>query len=85
MFKNSTTRIDQSTTLTPAAVVSRNRQYKASMLCAIEYCSRQGIALRGHRHDGPLSDEASNNRENFNGTHRENSIIKYKSLNSVHK
>ena len=84
-FKNSTTRIDQSTTLTPAAVVSRNRQYKASMLCAIEYCSRQGIALGGHRHDGPLSDEASNNRENFNGTHRENSIIKYKSLNSVHK
>ena len=84
-FKNSTTRIDQSTTLTPAAVVSRNRQYKTSMLCAIEYCSRQGIALRFHRQDGPLFDEASNNRENVNGTHRENSIIKYKSLSSVHK
>ena len=64
-FKNPTTRIDQSITQTSAAVVSRNRQYIASILRAIEYCGRQGIALRGHRDDGPLFDEASSNRGNF--------------------
>ena len=52
-------------TQTSAAVVSRNRQYIASILRAIEYCGRQGIALRGHRDDGPLFDEASSNRGNF--------------------
>ena len=64
-FKNQTTRIAQSITQTSAAVVSRNRQYIASILHAIEYCGRQGIALRGHRDDGPLFDEASSNRGNF--------------------
>ena len=56
--KNPTARTDQSITQT-AAVVSRNRQYIASILGAIEHCSRQRIALRGHREDGPLFDEAS--------------------------
>ena len=64
-FKNPTTGIDQSITQTSAAVVSRNRQYIASILCAIEYCGRQGIALRGHRDDGPLFHKASSNRGNF--------------------
>ena len=64
-FKNLTTRIDQSITQTSAAVVSRNRQYIASILRAIEYCGRQGIALRGHRDDESLFDEASSNRGNF--------------------
>ena len=64
-FKNQTTRIDQSITQTSAAVVSRNRQYIASILHAIEYCGRRGIALRGHREDGPLFDEVSSNRGNF--------------------
>ena len=50
-------------TQTSAAVVSRNRQYIASILHAIEYCSRQGITLRGHRE--PLFDETYSNRGNF--------------------
>ena len=58
-FKNPTTRIDQLITLTSAAVVSRNMQYIASILCAIKYCGRQGIALRGHRDNGALFEEAS--------------------------
>ena len=57
-IKNPTTRIDQSVTQT-AAFVSRNRQYIASILRAIEHCGHQRIALRGHREDGPLFDEAS--------------------------
>ena len=61
-FKNPTTHIDQSITQTSAAVVSQNRQYTASILRAIEYCGRQGIALIGHCEDGPLFDEASSNR-----------------------
>ena len=64
-FKNPTTSIDQSITETSAAIVSRNRQYIASILHAIEYCGRQGITLRGHRDDGPLLHEASSNRGNF--------------------
>ena len=60
-FKNPTTPIDQSITQTSAAVVSQNRQYIASILCAIEYCGCQGITLRGHHDDGPLF-EASSNR-----------------------
>ena len=44
-----TTRIDQSITLTSAAVVSQNRQYIASILLAIEYSNRQGIVLRGQQ------------------------------------
>ena len=64
-FENLTTRIDQSITETLAAVVSRNRQYIAWILRAIEYCSRQGIALRGHRDNGLLLDEASSNRGIF--------------------
>ena len=64
-FKNPTILIDQSITQTSAAVVSRNRQCIASILRAVEYCGRQGIALRGHRDDGPLFDEASSNRGNF--------------------
>ena len=64
-FKNPTTHIDQSVTQTSAAVISRNRKYIASILLAVEYCGRQGIALRGHRDDGPLFDDASSNRGNF--------------------
>ena len=63
-FKNSTTSIDQSITQT-AAVASRNRQHIVSILCVIEYCGCQAIALRGHRDDGPLFDEAASNRGNF--------------------
>ena len=64
-FKNQTTPIHQSIIQISAVVVSRNRQYIASILSAIEYCDRQGIALKGHRDDGPLFDEASSNRGNF--------------------
>ena len=35
------------------------------MLCLIACCGRKGIALRVHRDDEPLFDEASNNRGNF--------------------
>ena len=35
------------------------------MLCLIACCGRKGIALRVHRDDGPLFDEASSNRGNF--------------------
>ena len=63
--KNPTAHIDQSIMQTSAAVVSRNRQYIALILCAIEYCGRQGIVLRGYRDDGPLFDEASSNRGDF--------------------
>ena len=31
----------------------------------MEYCGRQGIALRGHRDDGPLFEEDSSNRDNL--------------------
>ena len=64
-FKNPTTRIEQSITQTSAAVVSRDRQYIASMFHVIEYCDHQGIALRVHRDDGHLFDEFSSNRGNF--------------------
>ena len=64
-FKNPTTRIDQSIMQTSAAVVSQNRQYIASILCAIENCDYQGIALRGHHDCGPLFNESSGNRGSF--------------------
>ena len=52
-------------TQTSTAVISQNRQDVASILREIEYCGRQGIALRDHFDDGPLFDEASSNRGNF--------------------
>ena len=62
--KNPTTRIDQSITQT-AAVVSQNRQYIASILRAIEHCSCQRIALRGHLKMDPCLMKLLSNRGNF--------------------
>ena len=43
----------------------KHHQYIASIFRAIEYCSRQEIALRVHGYNGPLFDETSSNRGNF--------------------
>ena len=53
--------MDQSITQT-AIAVSRNKQHIALIIRAIEHYVSQGTALRGHRDDGPLFDEASSNR-----------------------
>ena len=63
-IKNPTTHIDKSIIQT-AIAASRNKQYIALILRAIEHYVSQGTALRGHRDDGPLFDEASSNRGNF--------------------
>ena len=60
-IKNPTTHIDKSIIQT-AIAASRNKQYIALILRAIEHYVSQGTALRGHRDDGPLFDEASSNR-----------------------
>ena len=46
--------VDQSITKASIEVVNQNRKYLSSILRATEYCSRQGITVRGHRDDGPL-------------------------------
>ena len=55
-FENPSARIDQSITNASIGVVSGNRKYLSAVIRAIEYCGRQGIALRGHRDDGFLFD-----------------------------
>ena len=34
--------------------IKQNRKFISSVICAIEYCGRQDIGLRGHREDGSI-------------------------------
>ena len=42
---------DLSITEENAQIVQRNREILCSVLKCVEYCGRQGIAIRGHRDD----------------------------------
>ena len=52
-------RTDLSLSSQAAEQVRKNREFLKSVLKCIEFCGRQGIALRGHRDDG-TADELSN-------------------------
>ena len=48
-------------TIASTELVEKNREYISSIISAIKYCGRQGIALRGHQDDGQLfNDEEPN-------------------------
>ena len=50
---------------TYAITVQRNRNVLKSIMVTVEFCGRQGIALRGHRDDRIYLDEQDNNPGNF--------------------
>ena len=66
-FQNPNRCVDHSLTNASTELVEKNRAYISSIICANEYCGRQGISLRGHRDDEHLfNDEEPNvNREDF--------------------
>nr|XP_054760699.1 52 kDa repressor of the inhibitor of the protein kinase-like [Lytechinus pictus] len=55
-FLNSTenphSRVDQILSVGAGKTIERNRRFLESIIRCLEYCGRQGIALRGHRDDG---------------------------------
>ena len=57
---NPSTRIDCTLSDQSAALVEKNRKVLGSIIKSVEFCGRQGIALRGHRED-----ETSMNQGNF--------------------
>lgn len=50
--KNTASRIDYRISVQHAERVEKNRRFLKSILRALEYLGRQGLALRGHRDDG---------------------------------
>ena len=48
-YENTFRRIDLSITEENAKIIQRNREILRSVLKCVEYCGRQGIALRDHR------------------------------------
>lgn len=60
-------RVDQILSHGATQIVDRNREFLESIIRCLEFCGRQGIALRGQRDDGnPLPDtEESTNVGNF--------------------
>lgn len=60
------TRVDHVISKSAAAPVERNRGFKKkTTIRAVEYCGRQGIALRGHRDDGSIFQQDGTNLGNF--------------------
>ena len=63
-FQKPEARIDNILTQCTKEVVSRNRKFLTSIIKCIELCGRNGMALRGHRDDGTISDKS--HQGNFN-------------------
>ena len=53
-------KIDHRLSRNVSVTIDQNRSFLKSILRAIEYCGRQGIALRGHRDDGAINDDTDN-------------------------
>lgn len=65
-FANPSHRVDHSITTQMSKVVESNRTFLSSVLRAIEYLGRQGLALRGNADDGDLlNDDGIINKGNF--------------------
>ena len=59
-MKDSKTRIDHRLSWNASVTIDQNRSFLKSILRAIEYCGRQGIALRGLRDDGAINNDTDN-------------------------
>ena len=57
-FQKPEAHIDNILTQCTKEVVSRNRKFLTSIIKCIELCGRNGMALRGHRDDGTISDKS---------------------------
>ena len=64
-FTRPDSRIDRLMNSQAAEQVQNNRIFLTSILKFIEFCGRQGIALRGHRDDSTVEDDI--NKGNFFG------------------
>ena len=62
---NPSIRIDQRMTNSASETVERNRRFLKSILRALEYLGRQGLALRGCRDDGAALGDDAINKDNF--------------------
>ena len=62
---NPSIRIDQRMTNSTSKTVETNRRFLKSILRALEYLRRQGLALRGRRDDGAALGEDAINKGNF--------------------
>ena len=52
-----------------AAHIQKNRLVLKSIISAVEFCGRQGIALRGHRDDAKYLDNTDLNPGKYNSCH----------------
>ena len=57
--------IDQQVNLRRAKLMAENKLKLGSIAATVIFCGRQGLALRGHRDDGPVQLNDSSNKGNF--------------------
>ena len=63
--ENPSQRVDVQIDRSAREKIQKNREILASIICCVEFCRRQGLALRGHRDDGLPVDESKQNLRNF--------------------